>query len=107
MDGFDAALARYRAFLAHDPITPLLRRSLALLDDRLLRDIGLAHEEARTETTSAALGSPGTLDTLTGNLPGAREEALEIAGVRSDISGMRSRRFPGVALRDNIGGFNG
>ena len=31
MDGFDAALARYRAFLAHDPITPLLRRSLALL----------------------------------------------------------------------------
>ena len=33
MDGFDAALARYRAFLAHDPITPLLRRSLALRAD--------------------------------------------------------------------------
>ena len=54
MDGFDAALARYRAFLAHDPITPLLRRSLALLvpgnirvdtvtaDDRL-RCLSLIH----------------------------------------------------------------
>ena len=31
MDGFDAALARYRAFLASEPIAPLLRRSLALL----------------------------------------------------------------------------
>ena len=39
MDGFDAALARYRAFLAHDPITPLLRRSLALLVPGNIRSI--------------------------------------------------------------------
>lgn len=31
MDGSDTALTRYRAFLAGEPITPLLRRSLALL----------------------------------------------------------------------------
>ena len=44
MDGFDAALARYRAFLASEPIAPLLRRSLALLvPDNIRIDLSLIH----------------------------------------------------------------
>ena len=54
MDGFDAALARYRAFLAHDPITPLLRRSLALLVPGNIRvDTVTADDSLRCTTDGA------------------------------------------------------
>ena len=54
MDGFDAALARYRAFLAHDPITPLLRRSLALLVPGNIRvDTVTADDRLRCTTDGA------------------------------------------------------
>ena len=59
MDGFDAALARYRAFLAHDPITPLLRRSLALLVPGNIRvDTVTADDRLRctTDGTSVTVG---------------------------------------------------
>ena len=56
MDGFDAALARYRAFLAHDPITPLLRRSLALLVPGNIRvDTVTADDSLRCTTDGAAV----------------------------------------------------
>ena len=56
MDGFDAALARYRAFLAHDPITPLLRRSLALLVPGNIRvDTVTADDSLRCTTDGTAV----------------------------------------------------
>lgn len=56
MDGFDAALARYRAFLAHDPITPLLRRSLALLVPGNIRvDTVTADDRLRCTTDGTAV----------------------------------------------------
>lgn len=56
MDGFDAALARYRAFLAHDPITPLLRRSLALLAPGNIRvDTVTADDSLRCTTDGTAV----------------------------------------------------
>ena len=54
MDGFDAALARYRAFLAAEPITPLLRRSLALLVPGNIRvDTVTADDSLRCTTDGA------------------------------------------------------
>lgn len=56
MDGFDAALARYRAFLAAEPITPLLRRSLALLVPGNLRvDTVTADDSLRCTTDGTAV----------------------------------------------------
>ena len=56
MDGFDAALARYRAFLAAEPITPLLRRSLALLVPGNIRvDTVTADDSLRCTTDGAAV----------------------------------------------------
>ena len=56
MGGFDAALARYRAFLAHDPITPLLRRSLALLVPGNIRvDTVTADDSLRCTTDGTAV----------------------------------------------------
>lgn len=56
MDGFDAALARYRAFLAHDPITPLLRRSLALLvPDNIRIDTVTPDDSLRCTTDGTAV----------------------------------------------------
>jgi len=56
MDGFDAALARYRAFLAAEPITPLLRRSLALLVPGNIRvDTVTADDSLRCTTDGTAV----------------------------------------------------
>ena len=56
MDGFDAALARYRAFLAAEPITPLLRRSLALLVPGNIRvDTVTADDRLRCTTDGTAV----------------------------------------------------
>ena len=56
MDGFDTALARYRAFLAAEPITPLLRRSLALLVPGNIRvDTVTADDSLRCTTDGAAV----------------------------------------------------
>lgn len=56
MDGFDAALARYRAFLATEPITPLLRRSLALLVPGNIRvDTVTADDSLRCTTDGTAV----------------------------------------------------
>lgn len=64
MDGFDAALARYRAFLAAEPITPLLRRSLALLVPGNIRvDTVTADDSLRctTDGTSVTVGGAAYL----------------------------------------------
>ena len=56
MDGFDAALARYRAFLAAEPITPLLRRSLALLvPDNIRIDTVTPDDSLRCTTDGTAV----------------------------------------------------
>lgn len=56
MDGFDAALARYRAFLAAEPITLLLRRSLALLVPGNIRvDTVTADDSLRCTTDGTAV----------------------------------------------------
>lgn len=56
MDGFDAALARYRAFLASEPIAPLLRRSLALLVPGNIRvDTVTADDSLRCTTDGTAV----------------------------------------------------
>lgn len=56
MGGFDAALARYRAFLAAEPITPLLRRSLALLVPGNIRvDTVTADDSLRCTTDGTAV----------------------------------------------------
>ena len=64
MDGFDAALARYRAFLASEPITPLLRRSLALLvPDNIRIDTVTPDDSLRctTDGTSVTVGGAAYL----------------------------------------------
>ena len=56
MDGFDAALARYRAFLASEPIAPLLRRSLALLvPDNIRIDTVTPDDSLRCTTDGTAV----------------------------------------------------
>lgn len=64
MDGFDAALARYRAFLASEPIAPLLRRSLALLvPDNIRIDTVTPDDSLRctTDGTSVTVGGAAYL----------------------------------------------
>lgn len=64
MDGFDAALARYRAFLASEPIAPLLRRSLALLvPDNIRIDMVTPDDSLRctTDGTSVTVGGAAYL----------------------------------------------
>ena len=56
MDGSDTALTRYRAFLAGEPITPLLRRSLALLVPGNIRvDTVSADDSLRCTTDGTAV----------------------------------------------------
>lgn len=56
MDGSDTALTRYRAFLAGEPITPLLRRSLALLVPGNIRiDTVTADDSLRCTTDGTAV----------------------------------------------------
>ena len=64
MDGFDAALARYRAFLASEPIAPLLRRSLALfVPDNIRIDTVTPDDSLRctTDGTSVTVGGAAYL----------------------------------------------
>ena len=64
MDGFDAALARYRAFLASEPIAPLLRRSLTLLvPDNIRIDTVTPDDSLRctTDGTSVTVGGAAYL----------------------------------------------
>ena len=56
MDGLDAALARYRAFLATEPVAPLLRRSLALLmPDNIRIDTVTPDDSLRCTTDGTAV----------------------------------------------------
>ena len=64
MGGFDAALTRYRAFLADEPIGPLLRRSLALLVPSNIRiDTVTVDDSLRctTEGTAVTVGGAAYL----------------------------------------------
>ena len=65
MDGFDAALARYRAFLASEPIAPLLRRSLALLvPDNIRIDTVTPDDSFFMQHPNAVLSKEQILDAL-------------------------------------------
>ena len=90
MDGFDAALARYRAFLAHDPITPLLRRSLALLVPGNIRvDTVTADDRLRCTTDGTSVTVGGAEYLLRTDF-----DARHWTAAPTGTSARRSRRMP-------------
>ena len=94
MDGFDAALARYRAFLASEPIAPLLRRSLALLvPDNIRIDTVTPDDSLRCTTDGTSVTVGGAAYLLRADF-----DALfpQCANVTPQYSGQRSLALRGV-----------
>ena len=97
MDGFDAALARYRAFLAHDPITPLLRRSLALLvPDNIRIDTVTPDDSLRCTTDGTAVTVGGAEYLLRTDFDARHWTAARSSttAAPTGTSARRSRRMP-------------